>query len=182
MLKDQETFRAMGIDGIIYEAFEPGIGAFEEQLGKLSRGMLGEHVGHVPSRLEILCQNDEWENTSFRIQALRYLFAPSCENESFLKEEIPMPYRAELAVLIRDFLRDSTFERWEKVARFALAYQNAADAVFISPSDANLRWNANPYHPILSTETSKALLQQNQFISTFMKSDPITVHFSAGLL
>jgi hypothetical protein len=43
------------LDGIIYETFEPGIGAFAAQIEKLGGGMLAEPVSHEPDALEIAC-------------------------------------------------------------------------------------------------------------------------------
>ena len=55
LLSDLETYRDLGVDGVIYEAFEPGIESFTQQLGVLSRAMWEDAESYTPTALERAC-------------------------------------------------------------------------------------------------------------------------------
>ena len=61
-LEDLKTLHALGISGILFEAYEPGYGAFAELFETLSRAMMGEEINYTPSALELLMRkkNMEW--------------------------------------------------------------------------------------------------------------------------
>ena len=53
-LEDIKTLSDLGIQGILFEAFEPGFGAFSDLFETLSRAMAGEEINHELSEIEIL--------------------------------------------------------------------------------------------------------------------------------
>lgn len=130
LLHDQETFRSLGMDGIVYEAFEPGIGAFEEQLACLSRGMMGETVDYVPDALEKIATGIR-DARDIRLRALQYLFTPECQCPEDLSRLLSDPVLASLAAHVRDYLPAPTFQKWARLAGFALKHRDQLDWIYI---------------------------------------------------
>jgi len=130
LLQDQQTFRDLRIDGVVYEAFEPGIGAFEEQLEHLSRGLMGDHEGYRPSELETICSSLEGpENVRKRV--LEYLFAPECQPRERLALFLGRNESVELAVQIRDYLTAPDLPKLRQLVGLALAHRDEWDWFYI---------------------------------------------------
>lgn len=131
LLKDQETFRSLGIDGVIYEAFEPGIGAFEKQLGHLSRAMLGGQEGYHSSELERICSTIGGSDT-VRTRVLEYLYAPECQPRERLLSYLGNPHLVELAIRLREYLIAPTLSKWRDLARLVLTRREEWDWIYIA--------------------------------------------------
>ena len=56
LIRDMDIFEDLGIDGTVYEAFEPGMESFAEQIGVLARAMWSGDIAYEPTALERLCQ------------------------------------------------------------------------------------------------------------------------------
>lgn len=130
LLEDQETFRKLGIDGVVYEAFECGMGAFEEQLGLLARGLLGEIAEYHPSELERIAERIEG-GADVRTRVLEYLYADECRTPESLSSLLGLPDLTELAVAIRDYLPTPTLSKWKLLARLVLTQKENYDWIYI---------------------------------------------------
>lgn len=130
LLQDLQTFRALGIDGVVYEAFEPGIGAFEKQLSLLSRVMAGEHVEYHPPELERICSTLKGSET-VRTRTTEYLYTPECRPPERLLSYLGTPHQVELAIRLRDYLIAPTFSKWRELAQLTLTRRNEWDWIYI---------------------------------------------------
>ncbi len=117
-------FRELGVDGVVYEAFEPGVGVFATQLDALARGLHGEPVRHEPTPLELRCRASAVA-PPIRQRVLEYLTFPEAGDAAWL--EAHLPGQGELAALLRDYLERPQWELWRKVARLALAHRGEWD-------------------------------------------------------
>jgi len=57
LLKDLRLYKLLGIQGVIYEAFGPGIGSFTSQIKTLADAMWDLNVEYIPSEIEKWCLN-----------------------------------------------------------------------------------------------------------------------------
>ena len=57
-LEDLKILHSLGIQGICFEAFEPGYGAFAQLFETLSRAMLGEEIRHELTEAEKACRKN----------------------------------------------------------------------------------------------------------------------------
>ena len=57
-LEDLKTLHALGVQGICFEAFEPGYGAFADLFELLARVMRGEEVSYTPCELDLLIREE----------------------------------------------------------------------------------------------------------------------------
>lgn len=131
LLKDLETFRSIGIDGVIYEAFEPGITAFEDQLAILSGAMAGKFPDYKPTRLEILASKSN-DSGPVITRTLRYLFEDQSSLTSALQEELKTSEQKELARLITDYLPNPIYSKWREIVCLVIQHQDTLDWIYIA--------------------------------------------------
>lgn len=130
LLQDLRTFRELGIDGVVYEAFEPGIGAFEKQLDVLFRALAGERVEYQPSELERICAPLTGADT-VRTRTTEYLYTPECQSRERLISYLGAPHQAELAIQLREYLIAPTLSKWRDLTRLVLTRREEWDWIYI---------------------------------------------------
>ena len=93
-LEDLKTLHALGISGILFEAYEPGYGAFAELFETLSRAMMGEEINYTPSALELLMRkkNMEWFCSDPDMDLTPYISDPVLlKNQQFFQKRVSAP-------------------------------------------------------------------------------------------
>lgn len=90
-LQDLKTFQALGIQGVMFEAFEPGYSAFEELFKILSRAMSGEKIEYKLTELEKIARNKkmEWFCSDPDLDLSQYISDPLLlENQQFYQRRL----------------------------------------------------------------------------------------------
>ncbi len=128
LLQDIATFRKLGVDGVVYEAFEPGIDSFAEQLGTLSRALQGEAVEHVPDALEQAGVGD----ADIQHRAWPYLMAREYDGLALLARHLPDPVVLEHARRLRQYMHERTLANWQQVAGYAMEHRDRLDWLYIA--------------------------------------------------
>ncbi len=116
MLEDLKTFRQLGIDGVCYEAYEPGYKQFEDMFEILAKAMNGEEFDYQPTELEQLLYNG---NTS--------VYSP--ENRKTLEKYISDPFLLKQLHFYCDY--DCSPAEYRKYVEFAFEYEDRLDPLFI---------------------------------------------------
>ncbi len=76
-LKDLDLFRKLGVQGVCYEAYEPGYSNFEQMFELLAKSMNGEEVEYTPSEMELSAkQNSIWFDTDPNFPLEKYISDP----------------------------------------------------------------------------------------------------------
>jgi hypothetical protein len=57
-LEDLERYRKLGVGGVVYACFEPGVRLFVPQLDAMARAMWGENPRHAPGPFERAYRSD----------------------------------------------------------------------------------------------------------------------------
>lgn len=131
LLEDIATYRTLGIDGVIYEAFEPGITAYASQLATLSASLAGQQFPYAPSPLESFCREIASPGDS-RTRLLSYLYELECEMHGPFDQCIGSPVLRELGLLIRKYVPHPTLALWRTIARHALQHRDSLDWIYIT--------------------------------------------------
>src|SRR5690606_12702835 len=130
LLRDLETYRRLGVDGVIYEVFEPGIGAFVPQLGVLAEALSGRVRDYMPNALEQDARNAG--ALEVRLRALGYLFSNELNSPERMAAVMPNGVLAQLAWMIRNYLPAPTWRAWRDIARFVLDHRDELDWFYIA--------------------------------------------------
>ena len=117
-LKDLEIYRRLGVQGVCYEAFEPGYSGFSDMFEVLSRAMNGEDPGYIPDALDEVLPKTKMD-----------VF---CNDMTFpLEEYISDPFRLKQALLFRRSLLDFGLDLFREYLRFGLENEAQMDPLFI---------------------------------------------------
>lgn len=117
-LKDLEIYRELGIQGVCYEAYEPGYVGFSSMFEILARAMNGEKVYYKPSKIE-----------KALVQHKLGLF---CNDLDFsIKKYINDPFHLEQALLFREYLLNPTLDLFRRYIRFAFDHEDSLDPLMI---------------------------------------------------
>ncbi|MFH1614994.1 MAG: hypothetical protein ABIG61_07910 [Planctomycetota bacterium] len=133
LLKDLDLYEDLGIDGIVYEAFEPGIESFSEQIGLLSRAMWSKPEQYNPTKLEEMCSRLDGLETSdseliYRFNSLLYLATDKFDALAALDEsgyDDPLLY--EYLALLRVFIKNRTFQNFCDIVSFLNQHRERFD-------------------------------------------------------
>ena len=118
-LKDLEIFRELGIQGVCYEAYEPGYANFSSMFELLAKAMNGESV--------------EWKETPmelFRKKNDISFFWDRC-NEDDLKRLITDPFMLEHTILYRRSWLNPSLDTAKQYLKFAFDHADILDPIFI---------------------------------------------------
>lgn len=137
LLDDLDLYADMGIDGIIYEAFEPGIPSFAGQLETLAKAAWGDTVEYVPSRLEQACAGfaDEVSQADIfgrNMSPLKYLETDRFDGIALLKEAVADSTLVEYETRLREFIRDRSVRQWKNTVSFVLEHPDRFDWMYIA--------------------------------------------------
>lgn len=116
-LKDLETFREIGVQGVCYEAYEPGYIGFAPMFELLAKALNGEPV--------------EWKETP-RERFRRERNVPFyLENSAGLEDLIDDPFAREHFLHYREFWLDPGLEHAKSYLKFAFDHGDVLDPLFI---------------------------------------------------
>ncbi len=125
-LQDIKTLHALGIQGILFEAFEPGYGAYAELFETLSRAMTGENFNNTPSEIELLFRQYCNGRISFEeLHLEKYIQDPVLlKNQKF--------FHRRLTDISPTFYRDYVsfaFENRDRLDYLAIAFHNLRQGI-----------------------------------------------------
>ena len=89
-LQDLKIFRELGLQGVCFEAFEPGYGAFAELFELLSRAMQGEDICRPVSKIEKIIREKkmEWFCQDQDMELEKYITDPVLlKNQKFYQKK-----------------------------------------------------------------------------------------------
>ncbi|MFH1614265.1 MAG: hypothetical protein ABIG61_04165 [Planctomycetota bacterium] len=136
LLTDLDLYEDLGIDGVIYEAFEPGIESFTRQIGVLSRAMWSEQQSYEPTKLDQLCAGLSENEADFdfknRFDVLEYLTTDKFDALAALRQSGYDSLLCEYAARLRVFLNDRTFEHFCEVVTFVNQHRKRFDWMYIA--------------------------------------------------
>lgn len=158
-LKDLELYRRLGVNGVCYEAYEPGYLNFSDMFEILSCAMNGEDVEYTKTDIEC-----EIERSSMNL---------FCNDLSFpLEKYISDPFGLKCAQLYRRFWTEHTPELYREYVDFAFENKDKLDYLFIgfAIADWGVRWGKLKFNN-LSVE-AREMLYTNK-LWDFMESIPI---------
>ncbi|HEX7009649.1 MAG TPA: hypothetical protein VF184_06680 [Phycisphaeraceae bacterium] len=137
LLADLDLYEREGVDGVIYEAFEPGIASFADQLGVLSRAAWSDRPAYTSTRLERLCcdlREEDCPAYHFKncFNVLSYLTTDRFDGLAALREHLNDPALWDYARYLQRFLRQRSPAHLEAVLAHVLAHRDRFDWMFIA--------------------------------------------------
>ena len=126
-LEDLKTFHSLGIQGVCFEAFEPGYGAFAQLFETLSRAMLGEEIKYELSEAEKACRKHAMQP---EIPGSRVDLTPYISDPFFLK--CHRFHGQSFGRITPQFFRDYVsfaLENKERMDCLYIAFRNARNGV-----------------------------------------------------
>jgi hypothetical protein len=128
MLKDLELYRELGVQGVCYEAYEPGYINFEKNFELLAKAMLNldDFKDYKPSKLEAELTTN---------QKMRRF----CDDMSFpLKQYIDDPFELEHVKHCRRCMLEISPQAYRDYVNFVFQHEDILDALFIPFNIAKL--------------------------------------------
>ena len=136
LLADIDLYEELGIDGIIYEVFEPGIESFAEQIGVLSQASWSDPVEYKATKLEQLCTSLSENEADFdfknRFDVLEYLTTDKFSALAAMQESKYDLLLCEYAAHLSAFLKNKTFQNFCDVVTFVNQHRNRFDWILIA--------------------------------------------------
>jgi hypothetical protein len=137
LLADLNTYEHLGVDGVIYEAFEPGVESFASQLGVLSEAMWNSKVTYTPTNLELACeQMTEADAPAYHFKncfnVLSYLTAERFDGPKLLREHLNDPVLWDYADRLRLFLRSRAHLDFVRVMEHVMEHRGRFDWMYIA--------------------------------------------------
>lgn len=126
-LQDLKTLQDLGIQGVCFEAYEPGYGSFEELFELLSRAMAGEKITRKLSELEKIARrkNMGWFCSDRDLDLSKYISDPVLlKNQQFFQQR--------LSGITADYFRNYlafAMEHKEQLDFLVIAFNNAKNGV-----------------------------------------------------
>ncbi|MBQ6597463.1 MAG: hypothetical protein IJH79_07910 [Lentisphaeria bacterium] len=158
-LKDLETYRRLGLEGVCYEAFEPGYSAFAEMFEVLSRALDGEGPRYEPNELDMILPSTDHD-----------VF---CNDLNFpLEKYIADPYRLKQARLFRRTIMDYNLQVFREYAEFSLEHEDEMDFIFIIFFLAKAGLHRNLFRFSGLSESAEAMLNHRK-LWDFMEKIPL---------
>ncbi len=131
-LKDMEIYRKLGVQGICYEAFEPGYSNFADMFEILSCAMNGEDVEYTQTELE-----KEIAKSKMRL----FCTDPSFRIEKYISD----PFELKNVDLYRRFQLDYNPRLYREYLDFVFENSDRLDLIFTGFSLANWGWKYNGF-------------------------------------
>lgn len=137
LLADLDLLEDIGVDGVLYEAFEPGIDSFADQLARLSEAAWGEAGAVQPSALDLACDQLAEESSPADLFArnmspLKYLETDRFDGVRLLAEEWNDPVLIEYAVRLKAFIRQRDVPHWKSVVEWIVEHKTRFDWIYIA--------------------------------------------------
>ncbi|MBQ9772428.1 MAG: hypothetical protein IJW23_11455 [Lentisphaeria bacterium] len=121
-LADLETYRKIGVQGVCYEAYEPGYVNFAEMFEVLARALNGEKVEWQRTPMEDFCRDRQ----------LSYTWKEATEED--IDRMIADPVKRQHAKLERAFWNTLSLKNAKEYMKFAFDHEDTLDPIFISSS------------------------------------------------
>jgi hypothetical protein len=121
MLEDLKTFRQLGIDGVCYEAYEPGYKQFEDMFEILAKAMMGEEIDYQPNELERAMNDKEYIGWFGRTPP-----------EPWMLPYITDPRNLKLHQLIGAYNTDPCKQTFRNMLNFAVEHKDVLDPLYIA--------------------------------------------------
>ncbi len=118
LLKDLERYRTLGIQGVYYEAYEPGYSGFSDMFEILADAMNGKEINYSPQELERILPK-----TGMRI----FCTDPDFPLEKYLMD----PFALKQAKLYCEFWRNPTVDLYRRYLDCAFEHEDSMDALMI---------------------------------------------------
>ena len=119
-LADLETYRKIGVQGVCYEAYEPGYVNFAEMFEVLARALNGEKVEWQRTPMEDFCRDRQ----------LSYTWKEATEEE--IDRMIADPVKRQHAKLQRAIHCAPSLKNAKEYMKFAFDHEDTLDPIFIS--------------------------------------------------
>ena len=137
LLRDLDLYESLDVDGVIYEAFEPGIESFAAQMDTLCAALWTRPDDYAPTRLEQICLDAQGAGAvdyDFKNQfnVLSYVTLDHCDLPAILHESGYDDLLAEYLVRLRRFLKDKSFVNYRRVVSFINAHRDRFDWIMIA--------------------------------------------------
>lgn len=159
-LKDLEIYRELGVQGVCYEAYEPGYAGFSSMFEILARAMNGEEVSYEPGELE-----------KALVQHKIGLFCIDLEFP--IEKYIGEPFRREQALLFRESWLNPTIDLFRRYIRFAFDHEDSLDPLMIGYNLASAGPRVGKYiYKNLSAEAEDFLHRRKLW--DFMEDIPLS--------
>jgi len=159
-LKDLDLYRKLGVQGVCYEAYEPGYANFAPMFELLARALNGEDVAHELTELE-----------KYRRQNPDQIFclSPEMKFENYISDS----FLLEQNRLYRDFWLNPSLEHFRKYVDFAFENESRMDPLFIGfAGAANCVRNKVASFPGISSEAQDFLSRRKLW--DFMEDIPMS--------
>ncbi len=138
LLRDLDYYESCGLDGVIYEAFEPGIESFSGQLRVLCRELVSRsETVPPPTALEaachqyLRCEVPERFNYKNQFNVLSYLTTSRFDGLALLEAHRQDPVLTRYATLLRAFLLERTSAACVAVVEYVLLHKQRFDWIMI---------------------------------------------------
>lgn len=159
LIIDLNLYERHGVDGVIYEVFEPGIESFDQQLTVLSRTMWDRDYGYTPTPLELACSRlTNADNPAHHFKncfnVLSYLTTERFDGLKLLRRQVSDPVLWAYAEHLRVFLNDRTEVSMQRVLGHVNLHRDRFDWMYIA---FNL---AHAVEPVLSGRAGHPLVQK----------------------
>ena len=116
-LKDLELYRSLGVQGVCYEAYEPGYSGFSSMFEVLARAMNGEDVAYEQGELErVLTEKKTGLHNDMTFPVEKY---------------IDDPFRLEQTLLFRESWLNPSLDLFRRYIRFAFDHEDLLDPLMI---------------------------------------------------
>ena len=185
LLKDLDIYESLGLQGVVYEVFEPGIQSFEKQLDILSSALLTKPQSYQPSELEKMTKKLKGEEFIDYNPAVGYLALDEEKIISAIRADGFDELLCEYIILFRKFLLNRTIKNYNEVIIYVMKnrdrfdWQMAAfnllrlipkenipsidDKEFLKFINTNKLWD-------IQEEMILPVIETNQIIDRFIKS------------
>lgn len=159
-LKDLEFYRSLGIQGVCYEAYEPGYAGFSPMFEILARAMNGEDIAYEQGELEKILVKKKID-----------LF---CDDMDFpIEQYVDDPFRLEQTRLFREAWMRPTLDLFRRYIRFAFDNEDRLDPLQIGYSLAQAGPRTGKYrYKNLSPEAEDFLRRRKLW--DFMEDIPLS--------
>lgn len=156
-LEDLKKFHALGVQGVLFEAYEPGYAAFAEQFEILSRAMMGEEIDSTPSEAEL---------------RYRQLFNGEITYDDFQFEKyITDPVELKNRLFYNRRLTDISPRFYREYVNFAIKYRDRLDYLAIAFHNLRLGLMQNKFNLATLSPESKRLCRSRK-LWDFMEDIP----------
>jgi hypothetical protein len=116
-----EIYRQLGIQGVCYEAYEPGYCHFSDMFEILAKAMMGEEIDYQPNEIERVMNDQEYIGWFGRTPP-----------EPWMLPYITDPLNLKLHQLIGAYNTDPCKQTFRNMLNFAVEHKDVLDPLYIA--------------------------------------------------